>query len=142
MQPGRHADSPVVNVSKGAYRNQFQHGFINENPYFNKKIYERESSPAEMDTSRKYHERHALELHRSVLEPSPVKSVEDCPRSLDPIRKKSTATPAKNFFILNPSFLQTLGEAHDCWIFGALAELIDNSRDAGSSRYANLFKVL
>eukprot|EP01018_Ginkgo_biloba_P032288 Gb_09121 [translate_table: standard] len=34
----------------------------------------------------------------------------------------------------HPSYLETLGQNHAGWIFGAIAELIDNSRDASASR--------
>ena len=74
-----------------------------------------------------------------VSESSPFKSVENRSGVLDLIGKRRITNPTKNFFISNRSFLRTLGEAHDSWIFGALAELIDNSRDAGASRYAHVF---
>ncbi|CAL5048730.1 unnamed protein product [Urochloa decumbens] len=74
------------------------------------------------------------QVNSPVSESSPFESVENRPRVLDSMGKKRTTNPMKNFFVSNPSFLRTLGEAHDCWIFGALAELIDNSRDAGASR--------
>ncbi|KAK8962350.1 hypothetical protein KSP40_PGU007445 [Platanthera guangdongensis] len=34
----------------------------------------------------------------------------------------------------NPSYLTTLGQTHSAWIFGAIAELVDNSRDAHATR--------
>ncbi|KAJ6799935.1 MORC family CW-type zinc finger protein 2B-like isoform X1 [Iris pallida] len=40
----------------------------------------------------------------------------------------------KNFVRTDPSYLRTLSQAHAGWIFGAIAELIDNSKDANSSR--------
>lgn len=40
----------------------------------------------------------------------------------------------KNYVRADPSYLQTLGQAHSGWIFGAIAELIDNSRDAKANR--------
>ncbi|XP_050229380.2 uncharacterized protein LOC126678530, partial [Mercurialis annua] len=40
----------------------------------------------------------------------------------------------KNYVRADPSYLQTLGHAHSGWIFGAIAELVDNSRDAKASR--------
>ncbi|KAG8642270.1 hypothetical protein MANES_12G073200v8 [Manihot esculenta] len=40
----------------------------------------------------------------------------------------------KNYVRADPSYLQTLGQAHSGWIFGAIAELVDNSRDAKASR--------
>ncbi|XP_021714078.1 MORC family CW-type zinc finger protein 3-like isoform X2 [Chenopodium quinoa] len=41
---------------------------------------------------------------------------------------------AERNFVTNPSYLKTLGHAHSGWIFGAIAELVDNSRDARASR--------
>ncbi|KAI5683904.1 hypothetical protein M9H77_05132 [Catharanthus roseus] len=35
---------------------------------------------------------------------------------------------------VHPSYLRTLGQAHSSWIFGALAEFIDNSRDAKATK--------
>ncbi|KAJ9146834.1 hypothetical protein P3X46_029056 [Hevea brasiliensis] len=40
----------------------------------------------------------------------------------------------RNYVRADPSYLQTLGQAHSGWIFGAIAELVDNSRDAKASR--------
>ncbi|GMH14936.1 hypothetical protein Nepgr_016777 [Nepenthes gracilis] len=40
----------------------------------------------------------------------------------------------KKFVRIDPSYLKTLGQAHSGWIFGAIAELVDNSRDANASR--------
>ncbi|KAH9710467.1 hypothetical protein KPL71_019476 [Citrus sinensis] len=40
----------------------------------------------------------------------------------------------KNFVRADPSYLQTLGQAHSGWIFGAIAELVDNSRDAKATK--------
>ncbi|XAR73660.1 hypothetical protein NMG60_11007701 [Bertholletia excelsa] len=40
----------------------------------------------------------------------------------------------KNYMRAHPSYLKTLGQAHSGWIFGAIAELVDNSRDAKASR--------
>ncbi|CAN4083620.1 unnamed protein product [Withania somnifera] len=39
-----------------------------------------------------------------------------------------------NFVRANPSFLNTLSHAHSGWIFGAIAELVDNSRDAKATK--------
>uniref|UniRef100_A0A803NCP2 CW-type domain-containing protein n=1 Tax=Chenopodium quinoa TaxID=63459 RepID=A0A803NCP2_CHEQI len=41
---------------------------------------------------------------------------------------------AERNFVTDPSYLKTLGHAHSGWIFGAIAELVDNSRDARASR--------
>ncbi|XP_020590247.1 MORC family CW-type zinc finger protein 2-like isoform X2 [Phalaenopsis equestris] len=40
----------------------------------------------------------------------------------------------KNLVRMDPSYLTTLGQTHSAWIFGAIAELIDNSRDAHATR--------
>ncbi|KAK3223120.1 hypothetical protein Dsin_010145 [Dipteronia sinensis] len=40
----------------------------------------------------------------------------------------------KNYVRADPSYLQTLGQAHSGWIFGAIAELVDNSRDAKATK--------
>ncbi|KAM0918983.1 hypothetical protein ACQ4PT_008414 [Festuca glaucescens] len=81
-------------------------------------------NPKEMNTSRKHHD----------PESSPCESVEDGPRILDPVMKKRASTLAKNFVSTDPSYLRTLSQTHAGWIFGAIAELVDNSRDAGASR--------
>ncbi|XP_058009038.1 uncharacterized protein LOC110672839 isoform X2 [Hevea brasiliensis] len=41
----------------------------------------------------------------------------------------------KNYVQADSSYLQTLGQAHSGWIFGAVAELVDNSRDAKASSF-------
>lgn len=41
----------------------------------------------------------------------------------------------KNFAKTDPSYLKTLGQIHSGWIFGAVAELVDNSRDAEAKTY-------
>ncbi|MCH81936.1 MORC family CW-type zinc finger protein 3-like, partial [Trifolium medium] len=42
--------------------------------------------------------------------------------------------PEKNFIRADPSYLKTLGQAHSGWIFGGIAELVDNSRDAKATK--------
>lgn len=44
----------------------------------------------------------------------------------------------KNYVRADPSYLRTLGQAHSGWIFGAVAELVDNSRDAKATKLVNL----
>ncbi|MCD7463595.1 hypothetical protein HAX54_050906 [Datura stramonium] len=39
-----------------------------------------------------------------------------------------------NFVRADPSFLKTLGHTHSGWIFGAIAEFVDNSRDAKATK--------
>lgn len=73
-------------------------------------------------------------LHRFVPESSTCDSIEDGPRVVDPAVKNKTSTLASNFVKTSPSYLRTLSQTHAGWIFGAIAELIDNSRDASASR--------
>ncbi|KAL3634059.1 hypothetical protein CASFOL_021113 [Castilleja foliolosa] len=40
----------------------------------------------------------------------------------------------RNYVVAHPSYLKTLGQAHSGWIFGAIAELVDNSRDAKATK--------
>ncbi|XP_058777655.1 uncharacterized protein LOC131651943 isoform X1 [Vicia villosa] len=42
--------------------------------------------------------------------------------------------PERNFIRADPSYLKTLGQAHSGWIFGGIAELVDNSRDAKATK--------
>ncbi|KAG8660127.1 MORC family CW-type zinc finger protein 3 isoform X1 [Manihot esculenta] len=51
-----------------------------------------------------------------------------------PCAVKRDGSLEKNYVQADPSYLQTLGQAHSGWIFGAIAELVDNSRDAKASR--------
>ncbi|KAI3938091.1 hypothetical protein MKW98_018647 [Papaver atlanticum] len=47
---------------------------------------------------------------------------------------KDDCCGSKNYARVDPSYLATLGHSHDGWIFGAIAELIDNSRDAKATK--------
>ncbi|MCL7031996.1 hypothetical protein MKW94_029049, partial [Papaver nudicaule] len=40
----------------------------------------------------------------------------------------------KNVIHANPAFLETLAQSHSGWIFGAIAEIVDNSKDAQASK--------
>ncbi|XP_026379579.1 uncharacterized protein LOC113274388 isoform X1 [Papaver somniferum] len=51
------------------------------------------------------------------------------------ISKNKDDCVKKNFVRANPSYLNTLGNAHSEWCFGAIAELVDNSRDAKATEY-------
>ncbi|KAL5976922.1 hypothetical protein ACLOJK_021259 [Asimina triloba] len=67
-------------------------------------------------------------LSQAICEPS-------CEREgSGPPSGKQDNCPQKNFIQSDPSYLRTLGHSHSGWIFGAIAELIDNSRDAKASR--------
>ncbi|XP_062229277.1 uncharacterized protein LOC133927042 [Phragmites australis] len=126
-----HLNSPARNVSKSSCKSEFQYGSRNPKPqYFKEEICDSGPNPKEMETSRKHHDRHTTE----VPESSPCESGEEGPRVLNPIEKKRTDCPTKNFISADPSYLRTLSQTHAGWIFGAIAELIDNSRDAGASR--------
>ncbi|GJR05873.1 MORC family CW-type zinc finger protein 2B-like protein isoform X1 [Tanacetum coccineum] len=43
---------------------------------------------------------------------------------------KGQTTPKKNYVSTHPSYLRTLSQFHSEWPFGAIAELVDNSKDA------------
>lgn len=59
--------------------------------------------------------------------------VEDAPSTCQPISPMDSAVPI-NFVRTDPSYLRTLSQTHAGWIFGAIAELVDNSRDANATR--------
>lgn len=132
---GRHVNSLVMNPSKRYCKSEFQYGSRNSKPpYFKEEICDSGLNPKEIEISSKHHNPHTTELHRPVTESSPCGSVEDSPRVLNPAVKRRMASPKKNFIVADPSYLRTLSQTHAGWIFGAIAELIDNSRDACASR--------
>lgn len=47
---------------------------------------------------------------------------------------KQDRVPEKNFIRADPSYLKTLGQVHSGWIFGGIAELVDNSNDAKATK--------
>ncbi|GFQ01174.1 morc family cw-type zinc finger protein 4 [Phtheirospermum japonicum] len=59
-------------------------------------------------------------------------------KAKDSSRLGTPAGPIKfferNYVVAHPSYLKTLGQAHSGWIFGAIAELVDNSRDAKATK--------
>ena len=128
-------NGPVMNASKRPFKSDFQYGSRNSQPpYFKEEVCDSLPKPKEMETSPKHHD--------PIVTSSPCGSVEDGPRVLNPVVNKRTASPTKNFIVADPSYLRTLSQTHASWIFGAIAELIDNSRDAGASRYAHIFRIL
>ncbi|XP_039807350.1 MORC family CW-type zinc finger protein 3-like isoform X2 [Panicum virgatum] len=132
---GRHVNGAAVNSSKRSYKSEVQYGSRNSKPpYFKEEICDSGPDPKGMETSPKHRNPHVTELHTPVPESSPRESVEDSPRVLNPVVKKRMASPTKNFIVADPSYLRTLSQTHAGWIFGAIAELIDNSRDAGAFR--------
>ncbi|GMN40787.1 hypothetical protein TIFTF001_010019 [Ficus carica] len=52
----------------------------------------------------------------------------------EPCAPKQDGFLVKNYARADPSYLKTLGQAHSGWIFGAIAELVDNSRDAKATK--------
>ncbi|KAG2612916.1 hypothetical protein PVAP13_4KG321600 [Panicum virgatum] len=132
---GRHVNGTAVNSSKRSYKSEVQYGLRNSKPpYFKEEICDSGLNAKEMETSPKHRNPQVTEPHRPVPESSPCESVEDSPRVLNPAVQKRTASPAKSFIVADPSYLRTLSQTHASWIFGAIAELVDNSRDAGASR--------
>lgn len=65
---------------------------------------------------------------------------ESCNRSVG--IAKGQGRPVKNYVCAHPSYLITLGQTHSDWIFGAVAELVDNSRDAQATKYMFYFMIL
>ncbi|XP_024978756.1 MORC family CW-type zinc finger protein 2B-like isoform X2 [Cynara cardunculus var. scolymus] len=63
---------------------------------------------------------------------APQSKVETCSRSVCSATMQTG--PAKNYMCAHPSYLKTLGQTHSDWIFGAVAELVDNSRDAKATK--------
>ncbi|CAK7357581.1 unnamed protein product [Dovyalis caffra] len=62
-----------------------------------------------------------------------VTAIETC-RRRQPLTAKQVPPLDKNYARAHPSYLETLGQVHYAWIFGAIAELVDNSRDAEATR--------
>ncbi|KAG9456636.1 hypothetical protein H6P81_001144 [Aristolochia fimbriata] len=55
----------------------------------------------------------------------------DMPRCVDSsVHNLADISFKKNYMRTDPSYLVTLSHTHSGWIFGAIAELVDNSRDA------------
>ncbi|GAY59445.1 hypothetical protein CUMW_194530 [Citrus unshiu] len=70
-----------------------------------------------------------------VVRPTATKAnINDSPTLPVNIVKETAGPLEKNFVRADPSYLQTLGQAHSGWIFGAIAELVDNSRDAKATK--------
>ncbi|XP_052725866.1 uncharacterized protein LOC108334746 isoform X4 [Vigna angularis] len=55
-------------------------------------------------------------------------------RAEETCNEYQSRVPLKNFIRADPSYLKTLGQAHSGWIFGAIAELVDNSKDAKATK--------
>lgn len=73
----------------------------------------------------------------SSAEKGPCSSISKCNEAVhsrQPFSVKEDVSTERTFVRTDPSYLKTLGQAHSGWIFGAIAELVDNSRDARASR--------
>ncbi|XXG57477.1 hypothetical protein AAC387_Pa03g4616 [Persea americana] len=68
-----------------------------------------------------------VDLPQIVNELSPQESREG-------VHDQKDACLKRNFIRADPTYLRTLSQAHSAWIFGAVAELVDNSRDAKATR--------
>jgi len=74
--------------------------------------------------------------------PNTAKDLKFPPRAEDHVNLFTAETcnefqsrlPVKNFIRVDPSYLKTLGQVHSGWIFGGIAELVDNSRDAKATK--------
>ncbi|XP_072970468.1 uncharacterized protein [Typha angustifolia] len=73
-------------------------------------------------------------LHHAAVDPFPCESIENSPSSSHPTSVKKLDVLERNYVRTDPSYLRTLSQTHAGWIFGAIAELVDNSRDANASR--------
>ncbi|GAB4848365.1 hypothetical protein Ancab_003059 [Ancistrocladus abbreviatus] len=62
--------------------------------------------------------------------------------SLPSMALKNGGLVERNFVRTDPSYLRTLGQAHSGWIFGAIAELVDNARDANAKRLDILIETI
>uniref|UniRef100_A0A0D9WS76 CW-type domain-containing protein n=1 Tax=Leersia perrieri TaxID=77586 RepID=A0A0D9WS76_9ORYZ len=123
-----HMNIAMTNASRRSYKSDFQSGLMSQKSCLKEEICDSRPTPKELNASR------VTELRKSVPESSPCESVEDGPRIVDAVVKERTTSPAKTFVSTDPSYLRTLSQTHAGWIFGAIAELIDNSRDARASR--------
>lgn len=54
--------------------------------------------------------------------------------NISPEEAESNGSSVRNYVRTDPSYLKTLGHTHSGWIFGAIAELVDNSRDAKATK--------
>ena len=68
---------------------------------------------------------------------SHLSRIETCGRSLPRVQKQNGLLE-NNYVRADPSYLKTLGQAHSGWIFGAIAELVDNARDAKATKLVDL----
>ncbi|KAL2905949.1 MORC family CW-type zinc finger protein 3 [Bienertia sinuspersici] len=119
----RHATSAAVRLENGGKELPQLHSVpqtpcINDAPAFDSVTCAKRSSSAEKGTC------------------SSISKCHEAVNSLHPFCAKDDVAAERNFVRADPSYLKTLGQAHSGWVFGAIAELVDNSRDASASRLA------
>lgn len=61
-------------------------------------------------------------------------TAETCGKFQSHVKVKQDKLSEKNFIRVDPSYLKTLGQVHSGWIFGGIAELVDNSWDAKATK--------
>lgn len=71
---------------------------------------------------------------QTLEDPRCMSKSEDCSRRPESCGPKQSGIIARNYARADPSYLKTLGQAHSGWLFGAIAELVDNSRDAKATK--------
>ncbi|KAL5821001.1 hypothetical protein ACOSQ3_022883 [Xanthoceras sorbifolium] len=76
-----------------------------------------------------------LKSSPAIGDPGGCESTIENSSRTQPHSVKPSGSLEKNYVRADPSYLQTLGQAHSGWIFGAIAELIDNSRDAKATKW-------
>lgn len=78
----------------------------------------------------------AKAINTSKRENESVHTIEDSykPNFHRPSVQHDSRLLPRNFVRTDPSYLRTLSQTHAGWIFGGIAELIDNSRDANATR--------
>ncbi|KAK4261973.1 hypothetical protein QN277_027597 [Acacia crassicarpa] len=67
-------------------------------------------------------------------------TAEQCSRSQNIVKQERFSE--KNYVCVDPSYLKTLGQVHSGWIFGGIAELVDNSRDAKATKMDILIDMI
>nr|GLL19046.1 MORC family CW-type zinc finger protein 3-like [Ipomoea trifida] len=80
------------------------------------------------DQSRRNSSAEAAVSNSAVVEDLKVRS------NKSPEEAESNGSLVRNYVRTDPSYLKTLGHTHSGWIFGAIAELIDNSKDAKATK--------
>ncbi|KAF3773628.1 MORC family CW-type zinc finger protein 3 [Nymphaea thermarum] len=64
---------------------------------------------------------------------SPTVEYSERNQGFNPITRQANSL-SQSYVRTHPSYFKTLGQIHSGWIFGAIAELVDNARDANAKR--------